>query len=104
MDAAKTTTYTSTKLLHLLKVFADHDRLEETFIADYAIFQQQNNAPLPLFRKMKFLIFRADDLNLMCQEYLPNDKDCDSTSALRSLQRRLLAQHHHSVWLHVCSL
>jgi hypothetical protein len=84
-----------------LKVFVDHDFLEETFIADYAVFQQGNNVPLSLFQSMKLVVFRVDDLTLMCQEYSPNDENCDSILALSGLERQLLAQHHHSIWLHV---
>src|SRR5947207_1208927 len=83
-----------------LKVFIDHDRLGETFIADDAISQRQD-IPLSPFRRMKLLVFRVSDLTLICQQYPPNDKDCDSASALSSLRTRLFAQHHHSVWRHI---
>ena len=86
-----------------LKVFIDHDRIGENFIADDTISQRHENIPLSPFRKIKLLVFRVKDIALMCQEYPPNDEDCDSTSALSSLRKRLLAQHHHSVWLHVYS-
>jgi hypothetical protein len=86
-----------------LKVFIDHDRVKETFIADDAIFQRDDNNSLPPFQKMKLLVLRVDDLALLCQEYPPNDDDCDSTLALRDPYGRFRAHHHHSAWLHVCS-
>jgi hypothetical protein len=85
-----------------LKVFIDHDRLAETFIADNTIFHGQENVSPFLFRNMKLLVLKVDDITFMCQEYPPNDEDCDSTLALPSLRKQHRAQHHHSVWLHVC--
>ena len=86
-----------------LKVYIDHDPLGETFVADDGTFQRHEDIPLSPFRNMKLLVFRVNDITMMCQEYPPNDDDCDSTLALPNLRKQLLAQHHHSMWRHVCS-
>lgn len=86
-----------------LKIFVHHDRIGEKFIADDTLSQRHENILLSPFRKMKLLVFRIKDIALICQEYPPNDEDCDSISAVSGSRYRLFARHHHSVWLHVCS-